>query len=230
LFILSCDKDLAKLEDKTISISLNSPLDSSVVNDSLAILKWQSKNATSFDVHLDTINPPEKTISESINTDSLKYDNISPGQSYYWKVIAKSGKRSAKSKVSLFASSPIVLEHWLNLGDIKPQWSLFIVFFNIINVITGYPERLRATHYVGHGFFETAPDRFSNAGTMFGVSYLVAGYFFSLYMSSIISSVSYILYFRRLMTKNPIVKYLLLIFLIFGILSFYTIFYFVVSL
>lgn len=123
--------------------------------------------------------------------------------------------------INYFVSAPMVLDIWLNFGDIKPQWTLLIVFLNFVNVLTGQPDMIRATYFVGHGFFETAPGMYSNVGTAFGVYYLIGGYFFSFFMSCIVGITSYFLYFRSLKTQNPILIYLLLIFLTLGILSFF---------
>jgi len=123
--------------------------------------------------------------------------------------------------LSYFVSGPIVLDHWLAFGDIKPDWALFVVPLNIINVLMGNPERILAVPLVSHGFFEVAPLTFSNVGTSFGVYYLVGGYPFSFFMVSSIALISYILFYKSFTTRSKIIVFLNILFLIISLLNFF---------
>jgi len=119
------------------------------------------------------------------------------------------------------ASPPMVLEKWLTLGDIKPEWTLLVVFKNIYKIIIGDPHILVAKTYISHGFFTTAPNFISNVGTAFGVYYFIGGVFFSIFMSALISLLSYLFYFKSILTKKPVMVYMNLLFLTTGLLTFF---------
>lgn len=118
-------------------------------------------------------------------------------------------------------SGPILLDQWLNLPFIKPWWSLFIVPINFGNVIMGNPERLRAVDYVSPGFAQVHPEFFSNVGTSFGAYYLIGGFAFTILLTIIIASLSYIFYIKSFHSENPITIFIASIFLIMGTFSFF---------
>ena len=73
--------------DKTIP---NTPQPSNSTNDlPLAVgLSWQCDSAVSFDVYLDTQNPPQRLINLNNVTKSYIVSNLSYGTTYYWQVFA----------------------------------------------------------------------------------------------------------------------------------------------
>ncbi len=125
------------------------------------------------------------------------------------------------NSINYFVSGPIVLDQWLDWANIKPDWTLLIVFKNIMNVIMGDPTRIDLIPYVSHGFIETAPGLVSNVGTSFGLYYLIGGYPFTIFMTTTLAIISYLLYFQSFRTKNPILVYLNILFLMLGMLSFF---------
>ncbi|MBI5021887.1 MAG: fibronectin type III domain-containing protein [Ignavibacteriales bacterium] len=69
---------------------LISPTDNSVDQSLSGLLSWQtSTNAESYDVYLDTINPPALLIDSNLLITSFQYLNLRGNTSYYWKVVAK---------------------------------------------------------------------------------------------------------------------------------------------
>ena len=73
--------------DKTIP---NTPQPSNSTTDlPLSVgLSWQCDNAVSFDVYLDTQNPPQRLINLNNVTKSYIVSNLSYGTTYYWQVFA----------------------------------------------------------------------------------------------------------------------------------------------
>jgi len=125
------------------------------------------------------------------------------------------------NSINYFVAGPILLDRWLDLGNIKPDWTMLIVFKNFFNVIMGDPSRIHFVPYVSHGFFQTAPGLFSNVGTSLGVYFMIGGYPFTIFMTTLISFFSYFIYFLSFRTKNPILLYLNFIFLTIGVMTFY---------
>jgi len=123
--------------------------------------------------------------------------------------------------MNYFVSGPIILEKWISFGDIKPDWTFFIVFINIKNFIIGNPKVLNHIPLVSQGFFHSSPDTVGNVGTSFGVFYFIGGYYFSFIMSTIIAVVSYILYYKSMYTKNIILIYFNFLFLTLSLLNFF---------
>jgi hypothetical protein len=80
-----------------------------------------------------------------------------------------------KSLINYFLTGPIILDSWLNTPGVKPDWTLFIMFFNYLNVVMGNPSRINAVDYVNNGFTCVIPGIPSNVGTSFGVYYLIGG-------------------------------------------------------
>ena len=138
---LSCEKDPAEPEIKQLNLQLIYPEDSCVVNSDSLILKWESQNAKSFDVLLDTISPPIKKIAEDNASDSVKYKGLTPSQNYYWQVVAKSGINQIESKVSYFSTSAFEFPHnpipenneQLRQFDVQLSWDCFgAKFFEVL--------------------------------------------------------------------------------------------------
>ena len=69
--------------------------------------------------------------------------------------------------MNYLVTGPILLDRWIDLANIKPDWSLFIVFINFTNLIMGKTAMLNAVPYVSHGFMETAPGLTFNIGTSY---------------------------------------------------------------
>ena len=125
------------------------------------------------------------------------------------------------NSLNYFLSGPISLDKWLDLGNIKPDWTMLIVFINIANAIVGNPERINFIDYVSHGFMGTAPGLSGNVGTSYVVYYLIGVLPFTIFMSLLIGIMSYLFYFQSIKTKDPIFIYFNLLFLTTGALSFF---------
>ena len=131
---------------------------------------------------------------------------------------------------SYLFSGPVVLEHWLNLDGIKPDWTLFVVLINVKNVILGIPDRINALYLVSHGFIKISSWSFSNVGTSFGVYYMIGGFTFTLFCTTIVSLISYFFYFIGRFSKNQILIMLNVLFLTIGTLSFFVQYFTLLSL
>lgn len=67
-----------------------SPPDGSTNQPTVGTLSWQaSPNAASYDVVLDTVNPPTTIVSADQAATTYNYSGLQIGKPYYWKVIAK---------------------------------------------------------------------------------------------------------------------------------------------
>ena len=125
------------------------------------------------------------------------------------------------NSINYFVSGPILLERWLDWPNIKPDWILLNVFQNIINMLMGNPARVDFIPLISHGFLETAPGLVSNVGTSFGLYYMIGGYCFTLFITTLIAIISYWFYFKSVQTRNPILIYFNLIFLTIRMMNFY---------
>ena len=125
------------------------------------------------------------------------------------------------NSINYFVSGPILLDRWLDWPGIKPDWTLLIVFINIFRILIGDPSMIDLIPYVGHGFLETAPGITSNVGTSFGLYYMIGGYPFSLFMTSLVAGLSYLFYYLSYMRKGAVILFLNFIFLTLSMMSFY---------
>jgi|GEM_PF-1097365 len=71
-------------------------------------LSWSSSDsADSYDVFLDTLNPPVNLISPGSNATSHPFSGLAPGTAYYWKVVARNahGSTVASNAISNFSTA-----------------------------------------------------------------------------------------------------------------------------
>lgn len=134
------------------------------------------------------------------------------------------------NSINYFVSGPILLDRWLDWSGIKPDWTLLVVFMNIFKIVMGDPSRIDLIPYVSHGFLETAPGLTSNVGTSFGLYYMIGGYPFTVFMTTILAFLSYLFYFLSYTKKGPIILFLNFIFLTLCMMSFYGQYFTTVSL
>ncbi len=125
------------------------------------------------------------------------------------------------NSINYFVSGPILLDRWLDWPLVKPDWTLLIVFINTFRVVMGDPSRIDLIPYVGHGFLETAPGITSNVGTSFGLYYMIGGYVFTVFMTTLLAVLSYLFYYLSYKKRNPVIPYLNFIFLTLCMMSFY---------
>jgi hypothetical protein len=85
----------------------------------------------------------------------------------------------------------------------------------------GIPIRVDFIPLISHGFLETAPGITSNVGTSMGLYYMIGGYPFTLFMTTLMSVLSYLFYFKAIRVKSPIWIFLNFIFLTMMMMSFY---------
>ena len=74
----------------------NSPVPADGAVDQLPTLSlsWQATNAATYDVFLDTKNPPQNLFASSLDTNTVTVSGLNYQQTYFWKVIAKSSSGS----------------------------------------------------------------------------------------------------------------------------------------
>lgn len=125
------------------------------------------------------------------------------------------------NSINYFVSGPILLDRWLDWPNIQPDWILLTVFQNIINIVMGDPTRVDFIPLISHGFLETAPGITSNVGTSFGLYYMIGGYPFTIFMTTLLAVLSYLFFYKTIRIKSPIWIYINLIFLTIMMMSFY---------
>jgi oligosaccharide repeat unit polymerase len=125
------------------------------------------------------------------------------------------------NSINYFVSGPILLDKWLDWPFSRPDWVLLTVFQNISYVLMGIPIRVDFIPLISHGFLETAPGITSNVGTSMGLYYMIGGYPFTLFMTTLMSVLSYLFYFKAIRVKSPIWIFLNFIFLTMMMMSFY---------
>ncbi len=87
-----------KFEKTTSPFVLISPINNAINQTTSGTLGWQSSaNASSYDVYLDTIDPPTNLVSSNQADTFYNYTNLNEGTTYYWKVIAKNGSNTTES-------------------------------------------------------------------------------------------------------------------------------------
>ncbi|MBA4312451.1 MAG: hypothetical protein C0417_07455 [Chlorobiaceae bacterium] len=75
--------------DPPSAFELLSPTNNAVDQSLTGQLSWQtSANTESYDIYLDTINPPVLRIDSNLNLTSYQYFNLRGNTNYYWKVVA----------------------------------------------------------------------------------------------------------------------------------------------
>lgn len=142
------------------------------------------------------------------------WQTFSIGKAWMWEYFYK-------TLINYFLTGPIILDSWLNTPGVKPDWTIFIVFFNYLNVILGNPSRISALNYVNNGFTSVIPGVSSNVGTSFGVYYLIGGIPFSLFMTVIVAAFGYLFYIKGLRTGNMFLIFMNCFFLAISTLSFF---------
>jgi oligosaccharide repeat unit polymerase len=125
------------------------------------------------------------------------------------------------NSINYFVSGPILLDRWLDWPFSRPDWILLTVFQNILNILMGIPIRVDFIPLISHGFLETAPGITSNVGTSIGLYYMIGGYPFTFFMTTLISVCSYFFYYKAIRMKSSIWIYLNFIFLTMMMMSFY---------
>jgi len=135
-----------------------------------------------------------------------------------------------KQTMNYITTGPVALDQWLSHGDCKPEWTLLLVFLNLKNVIMGNPLRLSGLNYVNLGFIETGPGLSSNVGTAYGVYYLIGGWVFTLFMTTIVSLFSYWIFYKTRQRKNPYLVFFNLLALTLGVLTFFVQYFTLLSL
>ncbi len=126
-----------------------------------------------------------------------------------------------RNMLSYLFSAPIVLDEWLSHPGVQPDWTLLIIFRNILNIINGNPILYNPLNYVDLDFTEVAPMVFSNVGTGWGSYYIIGGWLFSLFMSGLVSIISYHFFFLCARKNTSISIFFNLIFLSLATLSFF---------
>lgn len=127
----------------------------------------------------------------------------------------------SKNLLSYFFSSPIVLDKWLDHAFVQPDWTLLLLFKNIINRIVGNPLVYSSLDYVDLNFSEVAKDVYSNVGTSYGTYFIIGGWIFSLFMSTVISSLTYFVYYSAKKKPNPVNVFLCMTLLNIALFSFF---------
>ena len=123
--------------------------------------------------------------------------------------------------LSYLITGPIVLDYWMDIPEIKPDWTLLLVPMNIINVISGSTNRIGLVNLVSNGFYNVGPGIESNIGTSFGVYYLIGGIPFSIVMAIFFSIISYYFYIKALNQGNVLYVFFALLFLAINTLNFF---------
>lgn len=126
-----------------------------------------------------------------------------------------------KNLLSYFFASPIVLDKWLDHAFVQPDWTLLLLFKNIINRIMGNPLVYSSLDYVDLNFSEVAKDVYSNVGTSYGTYFIVGGWIFSLFMSAMISFITYFVYYSTKKKPSPVNVFLCMTLLNIAFFSFF---------
>ncbi len=126
-----------------------------------------------------------------------------------------------KTFLNYFLTGPIILDKWMASPNVKPEWTMLIVLFNIFNVIRGNPFRYFSLKYVTTGFTHVIPGISSNVGTSYGVYYLIGGFTFTLFMTLLVAVIGYAFFIKALKTDNMNLIFLNIFFLTISSLSFF---------
>lgn len=126
-----------------------------------------------------------------------------------------------KTFINYFLTGPIVLNQWLDVPGIKPDWTLFTVILNYIKVIMGNPMRIDAIPLMTNGFVSVIPGISLNIGTSFGVYYLIGGLPFTLFITVVVSIISYFVYIRGLQLNGMLFLFFTWFFLTLNTLNFF---------
>jgi oligosaccharide repeat unit polymerase len=126
-----------------------------------------------------------------------------------------------KMFLNYLVSGPIILDNWLNFPSIKPDWTMFMPFIDLWNFLLGSPKTIFQVPLLSKGFIETLSGFHSNVGTSFGVYYMIGGISFTVFMTILISIVSYYFYFKTFKSPNPLNIFFNTLFLSLGVLSFF---------
>jgi hypothetical protein len=134
-----------------------------------------------------------------------------------------------KMLLNYLLSGPIVLSKWLQSIDVKPDWAIGVVFENLKNVIFNNPARANTVALLSKGFEALGGGLFSNTGTAFGTLYLVGGYPFVFFMTTIISSLSYYIYHRFMVKRTILTIFFMSYMLTINSLNFFGLYFTILS-
>lgn len=123
--------------------------------------------------------------------------------------------------INYFFTGTMNLNNWLNYPEVKPDWTLVVVFKNFFNVIIGNPIRYNFVPLVSLGFEKLTPTILSNVGTAYGTFYLIGGYYLTIAYVILSSFVYYLIYFMSFIKQNYMLIFLNLMFLTITTLSFF---------
>jgi oligosaccharide repeat unit polymerase len=135
-----------------------------------------------------------------------------------------------KNFFDYFVSGPIMLDKWLDLPETKPITGLFIVFKNFYNAFWGTGQIENAVKYVSPGFLAVGKYSTSNVGTSFGVYYLIGGMKLTVLSSFILGLIYHKFYLLSSTKNNLIYHYLNAVCLTMSTLSFFVIYFTLLSL
>jgi uncharacterized protein (TIGR02145 family) len=95
--------------------SLPSPPNNAENLETEIILSWQggdpNGDAVSYDVFLDTVNPPVSKVSKVTNITSVRVANLKSAMTYYWKIVASDGENTTSGPVWKFSTKNL-LPNW----------------------------------------------------------------------------------------------------------------------
>lgn len=103
------------------------------------ILSWDATNATSFDVYLDTQNPPQSLYAANITTKSVEALLLNANTTYYWKVVSKLDTGNLESDVWNFTTGSSIVS--TEAGNILIRKSISTekpCYVNMIFQVVGY--------------------------------------------------------------------------------------------
>lgn len=87
---------------------LMAPADLSTAQPVGGILSWQtSPNAESYEVYLDTINPPAAKLDSNLSLTERPYVNLSPGTTYYWNVKSVNAAGGRFARLTAFSFTTV---------------------------------------------------------------------------------------------------------------------------
>ncbi|MGC9364406.1 MAG: DUF6337 family protein [Fidelibacterota bacterium] len=135
-----------------------------------------------------------------------------------------------KHTFNYIASSPIVLDRWLSHPNVKPEWTMIVVFKNIINVIKGNLFRFESVSLVNLSFSEAGRGISSNTGTALGVYYIIGGLVFTIFMTVLHSIVTYSVYFMNRIRQTKFNIFLNILMLMLSLLIFFVQYFTLISL
>ncbi len=127
--------------------------------------------------------------------------------------------------VNYLASGTMLLHHWMEMQDVKPDWALLVTLKNMWNAVVGNPMRYNMVQTTSADFMWVAPGIISNVATAYGPFFLIGGAITAWAYTFVSAGLYYGVYYLSLIYRSAWLIFMNLLFLVFALFTFFGLYF-----